>query len=126
MIEGSYHADLVDRKNQATNYWWGMDSGAVDIVQSEKLPSKMRQLVDLLRRDIIDGRFHPFEGELKSQDGIVRTKDDTLLTSREIIMMDWLNENIIGEIPTIDSLTDEAQTTVRYSGVAEAKREFRP
>ncbi len=126
VIEGSYHADLVDRKDQATNYWWGMDSGAVDIVQSEKLPSKTRQLVDLLRRDIIDGRFHPFEGELKSQDGIVRTKDDTLLTSREIIMMDWLNENIIGEIPTIDSLTDEAQTTVRYSGVAKAKREFRP
>ena len=126
VIEGSYHADLVDRKDQATNYWWGMDSGAVDIVLSEELPSNTSKLVNLLRRDMIDGRFHPFEGELRSQEGIVRTNDDTPLTSREIIMMDWLNENIIGEIPTIDALTEEAQTTVRYSGVSKTKKEIRP
>lgn len=122
VIEGSYHADLVDKKDQATNYWWGIDSGAVDIVLSEDLPSNTLRLVNLLRQDIIDGRFHPFEGELRSQEGIIRKKDDELLTSQEIIMMDWLNENIIGEIPSIDSLTDEARTTVRYSGVARTKR----
>ena len=126
IIEGSYHADLVDKKDQATNYWWGMDSGAVDIVLSQELPSNTSKLVNLLRRDIIDGRFHPFEGELRSQEGIVRTKNDTVLTSSEIIQMDWLNENIIGEIPTIDSLTDEAKTTVRFSGVSKTKKEIRP
>ena len=93
---------------------------------SEELPSNTSKLVNLLRRDMIDGRFHPFEGELRSQEGIVRTNDDTPLTSREIIMMDWLNENIIGEIPTIDALTEEAQTTVRYSGVSKTKKEIRP
>ena len=122
VIEGSYHADLVDRKDQATNYWWGIDSGAVDIVLSKDLPSNTLRLVNLLRQDIIDGRFHPFEGELKSQEGIVRTFEDAPLTSREIIMMDWLNENVVGEIPAIGSLTDEAQTTVRYSGVAKTRR----
>jgi len=35
--------------------------------------------------------------------------------------MDWLNENIIGEIPKIDTLTDEAKSTVKFSGVEKAK-----
>ena len=123
MIEGSYHADLVDREDQATNYWWGMNSGVVDIVLSDDVPSYIKQLVSLLRRDIVDGRFNPFEGELRSQEGVVRAQGDPPLSSSDIIQMDWLNENIIGEIPAIDSLTDEARTTVKYSGVAKSKRE---
>jgi hypothetical protein len=35
--------------------------------------------------------------------------------------MDWLNENIIGEIPKIDALDDEARATVKYSGVEKSK-----
>ena len=44
------------------------------------------------------------------------------LSSRDIIMMDWLNENIIGEIPKIDALKDDAKTTVKYSGVEKARK----
>ena len=121
MIEGTYHASLVDRKDQATNYWWGMVSGVVDIKLSEDLPAYTKQLVRVLRQDIIDGRFDPFGGELKSQDGIVRETGDEPLGSKDIIMMDWLNENLIGEIPKMDMLTDEAKTTVKFSGVEKAK-----
>ncbi len=123
IIDGIYYADPVDRKDQATNYWWGMDSGAVDIVLSEALSPYTKQLAGTLKRDITEGRFQPFDGELRSQEGIVRTKNDPPLSSRDIILMDWLNENVIGEIPVIDSLKDEAQATVRYSGVGKTRRE---
>ena len=106
MIENTYHASLVDKKDQATNYWWGMISGVVDIELSDDLSPYTRRLVGLLRQDIIDGRFNPF---------------DDSLSSRDIIMMDWLNENIIGDIPKMDTLNDEARTTVKYSGVEKAK-----
>ena len=106
MIEGTYHASLVDRKDQATNYWWGMKSGVVDIALSDDLSPYTKKLIGLLRQDIIDGRFSPFEEGL---------------SSRDIIMMDKLNENIIGEIPKIDTLNDEAQNTVKYGGVEKAK-----
>ena len=82
-----------------------------------------KKIVGVLRQDIIDGSFNPFDGELRSQEGIVRTQQDPPLTSNEIIMMDWLNENIIGEIPVIASLTEEAQETVKFSGVEKTKRE---
>ena len=106
MIEGTYHASRVDKKDQATNYWWGMISGVVDIELSEGLSPYTKRLIDQLRQDIIDGRFDLFGSGLDSKD---------------IITMDQLNENIIGEIPKIDILKDEAKTTVKYSGVEKAK-----
>jgi hypothetical protein len=39
----------------------------------------------------------------------------------EVIKMDWLNENIIGEIPKIDVLVDEAKTAVKFSGVEKSR-----
>lgn len=123
MMEGTYHASLVDKKDQATNYWWGMISGVVDIELSDDLSAYTRQLIGLLRQDIIDGRFNPFDGELRSQEGLIRKEGDEPLGSKDIIMMDWLNENIIGEIPKIDALTEEAQTTVKFSGVKKAKKD---
>ena len=39
----------------------------------------------------------------------------------DVITMNWLNENVIGEIPKIDALDDEAKATVKYSGVEKTK-----
>ena len=125
MIEGTYTADLVDKKDQATNYWWGMETGAVDIVLSDNISPYTAQLIRVLRRDITDGCFSPFDGELMSQEGPVK-KEGKTLGSRDIITMDWLNENIVGEIPVIDSLKDEAKTTVKYSGVGRTKAGRKP
>lgn len=121
ILDGTYKAHEVDKKDRSTNYWWGMMSGAVDIELSDELSMYTKQLVGQLRRDIIDGRFNPFDGELRSQDGIVRKEDDAPLSSMDVVTMDWLNENIIGEIPKMDALTDEAKPTVRFSGVGKTK-----
>ena len=106
MVEGTYHASRVDKKDQATNYWWGMQSGVVDIELSDGLSPYTKRLISQLKQDITDGRFDLFGSEYDSKD---------------IIMMDQLNENIIGEIPKIDVLKDEAKTTVKYGGVEKAK-----
>ena len=123
VIDGTYKAKLVDKKDQATNYWWGMMSGVVDIELSDEVSSYTKQLVDILRTDIITGAMNPFDGELRSQDGLVRTADDEPLSSMDVITMDWLNENIIGEIPSKDVLTDEGKETVSVSGVRDKARE---
>lgn len=121
VLEGTYHTSLADKKDQATNYWWGMISGVVDIELSDDLPRYTRQLVEILRSDIISGSMNPFDGELRSQDGWIRRDNDPPLTSKDIITMDWLNENIIGEIPEKWMLTHDAQETVKVSGVREKR-----
>ena len=121
IIEGTYSSSAVDKKDRATNYWWGMISGVVDVEMSEAISPYTRRLVDILRRDIISGNFNPFDGELRSQEGVIRLEGDAPLTSMEVITMDWLNENVIGEIPKIDALDDEAKASVKLSGVGKAK-----
>lgn len=108
MIEGNYNSREVDKKDRATNYWWGMISGVVDIELSDNISPHTRRLVEVLREDIVNGSFNPF--------------DDMDLSSLDIIKMDWLYENIEGEIPAMESLTDEAKKTVKVSGVRRLKR----
>ena len=40
----------------------------------------------------------------------------------DVITMDWLNENVEGEIPKIDALIDEARAAVKFSGVEKSKK----
>ena len=94
-----------------------MISGVVDIEMSDTVPAGTRRLVQLLRADIIDGRFNPFDGELRSQSGLVNRQDDAPLTSMEVIKMDWLAANIIGSIPEAKDLSEGGRQTVSVSGV---------
>ena len=119
ILDGTYNSGQMSRKDQATNYWWGMQSGVVDLKLSPQLSTYTADLVSMLREGIINDVFGPFDGELRSQEGLVRKKDDPQLTSMDIIRMDWLNENIIGEIPAKETLNDEAKATVSVSGVKE-------
>ncbi|MBR0308519.1 MAG: BMP family ABC transporter substrate-binding protein [Mogibacterium sp.] len=121
ILDGTYNASAVDKKDQATNYWWGMISGVVDIELADCLPVYTRQLARAMRSAIVNGEFNPFDGELWSQDGLIRHANDKKLSSLDIIKMDWLCENIIGEIPAIDALTEDAKTTVRVSGVEKSR-----
>ena len=121
IIEGTYSSSAVDKKDRATNYWWGMISGVVDIELSDAISPYTRRLVEILRRDIISANINPFDGELRSQEGVIRRQEDAPLTSMEVITMDWLNENVIGEIPKIDTLDDEAKATVKVSGVEKSR-----
>jgi len=122
MLDGSYHSRRVDKKDQATNYWWGMISGVVDVVLGDVVSPYTRRLVETFRNDIIEGRFNPFDAELRSQSGLIRGENDEPLSSLDVIRMDWLNENIIGEIPKLETIKEEEKATVKFSGVESTRK----
>lgn len=105
MINGTWKQELPKGKNQSINYWWGMSSGMIDVICSTRLPSGMVQLIELLRKNISSGEFRPFSD----------------ITAEEIVTMDWLADNIIGTIPTMNDLVEEARPVVEVQGVAKAK-----
>ncbi len=120
ILSGAY--DALDNKNgQPINYWYGMASGVIDIILSQKLSRYSQKLVDVLRREVISGELNPFEGELRSQDGKIYVPEGETLSSDEIIRMDFLNENVVGEIPRPGKIVDSAKKTVSISGVPAAK-----
>ncbi|MBQ4609300.1 MAG: hypothetical protein IJB18_06945, partial [Clostridia bacterium] len=54
------------------------------------------------------------------QSGAIRVEDGVALIPQEIIRMDYLAQNVIGRIPSIDELTPVAQALVSLQGVYDA------
>lgn len=117
VLNGNWREDDVSSGNRAISYWWGMASGVVDLICSQNLPQGTRRLVDLLHNNICSELLLPFSGELRSQDGTVMNRADEIIAPQEIITMDWLVDNVVGRIPLITDLTEEAQAVAKMQGL---------
>ena len=90
----------------ALNYWWGMSSGAIDVITSQKLPPELNRLTETLKTAIINRSLVPFSGVLTFQDGTTLSAEDGL-APEELITMNKLLSGIHGFIPGPDDLRDE-------------------
>ena len=117
ILNGTYDDDPSVKKDQATNYWYGLSAGVIDLVLSESVSYYTRKLTELLKAGIIHGEVQPFAGEINTQDGPLQGKGASVLDDVSIIRMNWLNDNVIGNIPKKESLKHETRTVVEVSGV---------
>lgn len=120
ILAGSYQNEGAS-DNRALNYWWGMSAGVIDLICSGNVPYAVQRLVNHLKYDICKGDIVPFYGEIYAQDGTLKNGENEELNPREIMKMDYLVENVIGSIPTMDSLIDDAKVVVELKGVEETK-----
>lgn len=115
ILDGRWEDEPED---QAMNYWWGMSAGVVDVIVSDRLSYYSRKMCESLKDAIMKGTMNPFSGELRSQKGVIRKPTDPHhFRSDEIITMNWLNDNVIGELPKMADLTEAGQQTVMVSGI---------
>lgn len=117
VLNGAWDAEAADLKDKAINYWWGMTSGVIDISQCDIIPYCTTKLISAMKKSITSDVCNPFDGELRSQDGIIKPDDSPRLTNEEIIDMNWLNDNVVGSIPKFEELTESAQETVKANGM---------
>ena len=117
ILNDAWDAEASSAKDSAINYWWGMSSGVIDIYQCDTIPYSTLKLVSVMRKAITADAVNPFDGELRSQDGIVKEALSDRLSNEEIINMNWLCDNVIGSIPLFDELTESAQKTVLANGM---------
>ena len=101
----------------AVNYWWGIDSGVIDIKVPENLPEGLRVLLDVLRKGIQRRTLDPFCRRILAQDGTVKNPGNRTLAPEELLHMDWLCENVEGCIPEFDQIQPYARDMVRELGV---------
>ncbi|MGN0991702.1 MAG: BMP family ABC transporter substrate-binding protein [Candidatus Ventricola sp.] len=120
ILTGAWADEANSNVDRAMGYYMGMSTDAIDLVCSQRLPPRVRRLVDLLHERIRAGAFLPFLGPILDQSGAVRVEADTALTPQEIIRMDYLAQNVIGRIPEIDELTDVAKVIVSLQGISAA------
>ena len=126
---GEFYAKLIESvvngaikqddavKTKAINYWWGLSAEVVDIICSNKVPEGTKQLVGIIGKLIRENSFHPFYGVLRAQDNTIKNEDEEIMTPEEIMLMNWLVDNVEGEIPDIKDMKDEAKSIVEQKGV---------
>ena len=117
ILSGAWTDDAQLNADRALSYYMGMSTDAIDLLCSQRLPPRVRRLVDLLHERIHSGAFLPFVGPILDQSGETRVETDVALTPQEIIRMDYLAQNVIGRIPDIDELTDVAKSLVALQGL---------
>lgn len=122
IMDGTWKYDDNSSEKKAINYWWGMSSGVVDVICSEKLPIGTKRLVEFLKETISRGEFNPFSGILYSQEGIVQGNPHYSLSPEEIATMDWLLDNVIGSIPADEELQETVKPTVLQQGIKQKER----
>ena len=124
VLDGSWDGlKSTSDAGQTINYWWGLSAGVVDVRLGEKVPTETARLVRLLRESMISGAFQPFDGPVYDQNGEMRIAEGEKLTPHQILMMDWLVENVDGEIPKIEQLIPKAQELVKIQGVLKQENE---
>ena len=126
---GKYYEEILRRifdkslqneynsSNKALNYYWGMSAGVIDVWFSDELSMSTRRFIDFLKESIKANICIPFLTPLVTQSGEVIGEDQKSLTLDQIINMDYLAENVIGEIPKYNDLTDMGKATVDTAGI---------
>lgn len=122
IFAGTYKSE-DEGEAKAINYWWGMSAGVIDLVYSNHVPVGVKRLAEHVEYDISVGDVYPFFGEIYAQDGTLKNNAGESMSPEDIMKMDYLVENIVGEIPGIDVLNEKAKPVVELKGVEEANEE---
>ena len=115
MLTGTWGKEEAHQK--AVNYWWGMDSGVIDVQLSDRIPSGLRSLAEMLRTSLRRGALDPFRRRILDQQGNLRNDGSRSFSADELLHMDWLCDNVIGSIPAFDEIEAYAQPMVRELGI---------
>ena len=114
ILSGSWNNETTQ---QAVNYWWGMDSGVIDVELSDRLPEGLRCMANMLKEGLRSSKIDPFFRRIIAQDGTVKNDGSRPLTPDELLHMNWLCDNVEGVIPSFSDLEPYAQPMVRELGI---------
>ena len=103
--------EKAEESSPAVNYWWGMNSGVMDVSFSPNLPAGVLQLAGILKDGLSRGTLHPFLCEIRDQQGVLRSSGDRWFTPMEMMNMNWLCDNVVGRIPAQDELLEMSRKT---------------
>ena len=123
ILDGTFNIE-VENTNKSINYYWGMSSGVVGIIFSEKLPKEVRYLGELIYQSLQSGYCQPFFEPIQGANGnYIWDEVNKALPIDEIINMDTLEKNIIGKIPKYSELDSVVQMVVDEMGVQSSRKE---
>ncbi len=91
---------VMDGTWKSTDSWFGLKQGMVEMAPyGDAVPADVRKLADEVKQSIIDGKFHPFQGPIKDQNGKLVVKAGAVVSDKELLSLNWYVEGVEGSIP---------------------------
>lgn len=103
------------------NYWLGMDSGVIAVNLSDRLPTGIRTMAEFLQDSIAGKWLDPFARKIVAQDGTVKNDGSHSFSPDELLHMDWLCDNVIGDIPAPSEILPMSRPMVEELGIYRPK-----
>jgi hypothetical protein len=124
VLSGSFKRDWLE-SDKGYNYWWGMSAGVIDLIVSREVPSEVRALVNAMKKHIVDDSFDNLTCDIVDQNGVLRhsVNGGPSLNIDDLTKMEWLVDNVIGDIPMLSDLDDNVREVVEYAGVAREEQD---
>ena len=108
ILNGSWGRTAAELSGDSINHWWGTSSGLIDVIVSKAVPARCVQLMEMVKKQIVNESFQIFSGDIRDQQNRLRTPGGVPLSPPQIVRMDWLASNVEGHMPKPGELTEEA------------------
>lgn len=91
---------VIDGSWKAGNVWGGLADGMTDLSPLHtSVPKEVADRVESVRREIVDGQRHPFQGPVNDQSGAEKVAVGSVLNDGDLLGMNWYVEGVQGELP---------------------------
>ncbi len=78
----------------------GLEAQLADITPiSDAVPDDVKQKIDAVRAQMMEGKFHPYTGPVNKQNGEVAVADGAVIDDGGLWGMDYFVEGVIGQMP---------------------------
>ena len=82
------------------NVWGGIKDKMVKLAPiNAAVPAEVKELVGKVEKDIVAGKFHPFAGPVKDNEGKERVAAGKVMTDDAMQKMDFYVEGVQGKLP---------------------------
>ena len=84
----------------STDIWHGIKDGMVGLAPyGDAVPADVRAAAEAVRKNIVDGSLHPFQGPIKNQAGELVVLEGSTIPDGDLAKMDWYVEGVQGSLP---------------------------
>jgi basic membrane protein A and related proteins len=91
---------VLDGTWKSHDVWGGIKDGMVNIAPiNPVVPKDVVAMVEAKKADIAAGKFHPFQGPIKDNDGNLKVPAGKAMSDKDILALNWYVEGIQGKLP---------------------------
>jgi simple sugar transport system substrate-binding protein len=92
--------DMLQGRWKPEDTKWGMKEGMVALSPlNPAVPIDVVKLFDAKKAEIVSGKFHPFTGPIKDNEGKERVAAGKVLPEDELWSLKWYAEGVVGKVP---------------------------